>query len=265
METLYPTSQLKSSTEATAHSEINKNRPPTYSKVVNYGLFPKKNQAIIIDTIDGIEVKTYLKAIATKTCSTNIVAASKISQNRFCCYLNTEQLVEDITREGNNIIEIEGHKLKIRPYVTKTKRVILSNVHPYIPHDEIILKLKEKGVTPKSRMSFIRLGFDDPGFTQILSFRRQIFINPEDIDKIPKEFTLNYEDTIHHIYATTDKITCFSCHKEGHTSKYCTATQDDDNNGTLTTVPEYTQVNSEYDSQDSTIISTSKHSQELDT
>lgn len=43
-------------------------------------------------------------------------------------------------------------------------------------------------------MSFIRLGFDDPGFTQILSFRRQIFIDPEDVNKIPKEFTVYYEE-----------------------------------------------------------------------
>lgn len=70
-------------------------------------------------------------------------------------------------------------------------------------------------------MSFVRLGCDTPGFTHIQSFRRQIFIDPTDIDKLPKEFTVNYEDTVYHIYASTDKISCFICHQEGHTQKYC--------------------------------------------
>ncbi|KAK2574839.1 hypothetical protein KPH14_012933, partial [Odynerus spinipes] len=109
------------------------NTVKSFSKVVSNSLFPKKNQAIIIDTIEGIEVKVYLKAIAAKTSPTNIVSASKIAQNRFCCYLNSTQLVEELTNEGNNEILIAGNKVKMRPYITKSKRVIFSNVHPCIP------------------------------------------------------------------------------------------------------------------------------------
>ena len=205
----------------TASVQLKKNQSPSFSKVVSYSMFPKKSQAIVIDTVEGVQIKTYLKAIATKTEPTNIVAASKISQNRFCCYLNDVALVDKLTKEGNNVIEINGHPMKIRPYLVKSKRVIFSNVHPCIPHDVIIDELKCKGINPKSSMSFIRLGIDEVGFTQILSFRRQLFIDPEDINKLPKEITINYDEAIHHIYVSTDKITCFICNLEGHTARYC--------------------------------------------
>ena len=177
-------------------------------------MFPKKNLAIIIDTVEGLEIKAYLRAVATKTSPTNIIAASKISQNRFCCYFNDEKIVDQLTKEGNNIVEIDNHKLKMRPYVMKSKRVIFSNVHPSIPHDEIITVIKAQGITPKSNMSLIKLGFAKTGFTHILSFRRQIYIDP------------NYDDGIHYIYIFTDKITCFICNQEGHTARYCTNDKD---------------------------------------
>lgn len=41
------------------------------------------------------------------------------------------------------------------------------------------------------------------------------------MDKIPNEFTVNYEATSYHVYATSDKMVCFQCKKEGHTSKFC--------------------------------------------
>ena len=193
----------------------------SFSKVVSYSMFPKKNQAILIDTVDGIELKAYIKAIATKTLPTNIVAASKISQNRFYCYLNSEKLVDELTREGNNEIEINGYKLYVRPYVSKAKRIIFSNAHPCIPHDEIISVLTAKGISPKSNMSFIRLGFEEEGFTQILSFRIQLFIDPSDVKKLPSVITVNYDDTLHNFYIFTDRKKCFICNKEGHIAPYC--------------------------------------------
>lgn len=218
-------SQSNQSPSQTTENAKN-NKAISFSKVVSYSLFPKKTQAIVIDTVNDTDVKTYLKPMASKTVSTNIIAASKIAQNRFCCYFNDEKIVDELTKEGNSDIIINGEKLEIRPYVTKAKRVIFSNVHSCIPHDEIIAKLKDYNITPKSNMSFIRLGFDEPGFTQVLSFRRQLFIEPDDVNKLPSDFTINFDDTVYHIYVSADKITCFTCHKEGHTAKYCPTLKD---------------------------------------
>lgn len=223
-------SQESYSQDIVKSPQLPKKQIPTFSKVVTNSMFPKKSQAILIDTVEGVEIKTYLKAIAAKTAPTNIVAPSKISQNRFCCYLNDTNLVDQLTKEGNNDIVINGQTAKIRTYVQKSKRVIFSNVHPCIPHDVITDELKLEGITPKSSMSFIRLGIDDIGFTQILSFRRQLFVSPEDVNKLPKEITVNHEDTIHHVYISTDRITCFVCNLEGYTARCCPTAKNIDAN-----------------------------------
>lgn len=67
----------------------------------------------------------------------------------------------------------------------------------------------------------MRVGLNKPGFSHIVCFRRQIFVEPDDIKNIPSDFTVNHDDTTYYIYVTTDKMACFLCKKEGHTTKYC--------------------------------------------
>ena len=217
----YDTVNIDSESPGSALKPKEKSKVLSYTSVVTNSFFPKKEQAIVIDAIDGIEIKDYIIAIATKTTPSNIIACSKISQNRICCYLSSVDLVESLTKESNNSIQIKEHTLKIRTYINKARRMILSNVHICIPNGVLMDKIKEYGVNPKSNLSIIRMGFSEPGFTHILSFRRQVFIDPQDINKLPNEFVINYDNTLHHIYISTDKITCFHCHQEGHTAKYC--------------------------------------------
>lgn len=46
-----------------------------------------------------------------------------------------------------------------------------------------------------SKMTFIRIDIQDAGFNHVMSFKRQIFVNPEDIFKIPDSFIITYNDT----------------------------------------------------------------------
>lgn len=193
----------------------------SYSKCASNFQFPKKNQAIIFDTLENVKIDEYLQAIKKRTDPSNIIAASKITQNRFCFYLKSAALVEDLTEEGKNILLVGGIEVAMRPYVAKLKRVIFSNVHPCVPHDVITDKLKELGVQPKSNLTFLRVGVDSPEFAHIVCFRRQLFVHPDDVAKIPTDFQINFDETQYHIYATFDKMICFLCKKEGHTSKYC--------------------------------------------
>lgn len=202
------------------------NSTQTFSKIVKNSTIPKVTQAIVIDIVDGAENCDYLIELIKKTDPNNIIGASRISQNRFCCYLCDDKLVDELTAEGNNYVIVHGQKAKIRPFIEKSKRVIFSNVHMCIPNDALVDKLKECGVKVRSGVNYIRAGFEHPSLKHIISFRRQVFIDPNDVEKLPKDFTLNHDDTIHHIYVSTDKITCFLCQEEGHTSKWCKKTQE---------------------------------------
>nr|XP_012147361.1 PREDICTED: uncharacterized protein LOC105663392 [Megachile rotundata] len=107
-----------------------------------------------------------------------------ISHGRVCLYLSSETTVDNLNTT-NKSINVNNHTLELRPLLSKAKRVILSNVCPIIPHSVIEAKLLELNVTKKSQISFIKAGMNDPGYTHILSFRKQVYIEPEDINKLP--------------------------------------------------------------------------------
>lgn len=54
-----------------------------------------------------------------------------------------------------------------------------------------------------------------------MSFRRQMYINHEDTNKIPGSLVINFNGSQFRIFLTDDSITCFTCKSTGHTSKTC--------------------------------------------
>lgn len=101
---------------------------------------------------------------------------------------------------------------------------------PIIPHDVIKETLRRKGVDITSNITFLRAGMTDPGYSHILSFRRQFYIKPECEGNLPDALQITYEDTTYWIYLTTDTTTCFVCKQEGHIARVCpTIVSSDDN------------------------------------
>lgn len=54
-----------------------------------------------------------------------------------------------------------------------------------------------------------------------MSFRRQMYIHPEDVSEIPESIQINFDETAYWIYFSSDKINCFLCKEEGHLAKHC--------------------------------------------
>ena len=94
-----------------------------------------------------------------------------------------------------------------------------------------------------SKLTFLRAGIQETGFTRIMSFRRQVFINPDDLSKIPQSFLINHDDTQYRIFASTDKLNYFLCKQEGHVAKDCSnPPQPTATNQAKTTEPENKQI-----------------------
>ncbi|KAL1488175.1 hypothetical protein ABEB36_015133 [Hypothenemus hampei] len=53
------------------------------------------------------------------------------------------------------------------------------------------------------------------------NFRRQVYILPEDIGKVPEMIQIQYEDTKYNIFFTSDTLNCFLCKESGHIAKNC--------------------------------------------
>ncbi|OXU22341.1 hypothetical protein TSAR_012248 [Trichomalopsis sarcophagae] len=72
-----------------------------------------------------------------------------------------------------------------------------------------------------SPITSLRAAISKDGYSHILSDRRQMFINPEDVKKLPEIIKINFDETIYYVYPTTDAIRCFVCKCEGHVAKQC--------------------------------------------
>ncbi|CAB0029393.1 unnamed protein product [Trichogramma brassicae] len=185
--------------------------------------YPTKEEAIIIDSINGISIHSYTIAVGTIVQPKNVRFVSRISMNRVCIYLTDKALVQELT---DRTIEVEGHKLTIRPLVNHSKRMLISNVCPTITQEEIIQELNKLQVQPVSQITFVHSGLKNRGYENVFSFRRQVYVKANDIEKIPPKLEIEHDGMTYTLYFTTEKLTCFSCKEEGHIAKYCRNTEE---------------------------------------
>lgn len=198
---------------------------PNYATVIKTTRAPKKDQAIVMDAIEGYQVKDYLIAIIKLTESANIRFISRIANNRICVYLSSKQLADELI-DKKKVITLGNETILIRPLISRSKRIILSNVCPVIPHEVVEQVIKNLGVKMESTISYIRAGFNDiPGSAHILSFRRQLYVHPDDVTKIPESIQIDFEDTKYWIFTTAESPVCFICKKEGHIAIKCPENQ----------------------------------------
>ncbi|RZB40853.1 NESP55 domain containing protein [Asbolus verrucosus] len=182
--------------------------------------FPKKDQTIILTANENLNNRDYATKIANLIGGAqHILFLSKISLNRVCIYLSSPQLVENLTAQYNKI-EIGGLEIGLRRLITPSQRIILSNVCPTIPHDVLTNTLKGLGLKLLSHMTFLRAGIPGDEFAHILSFRRQIFIQPLQGKELPSSIVIKYDDTNYRIFLTDD-LTCFHCKFQGHIAANC--------------------------------------------
>lgn len=196
----------------------------TYAYATANYTFPKKDQAIVVEWKDGIPIQEYASALVKLVDSTSIRFISRISNKRICIFLSNKILVQELSTKK---LKIRSFELEIRPLIMSHKRVIISNVCPIIPHETITGELERRGIIVTSSISFLRAGMSDPGFSHILSFRRQVYIKPEDAERLPESLQIEFEDTKYWIYLSTDPATCFICKQQGHIAKACPTNLED--------------------------------------
>lgn len=192
----------------------------TFAETTASSFFPKKDQAIIFNTIEGTPQIEYIKALSTLTNPANILFASRISNNRFCVYLANKNIVNDIIIH-NPTISVNNHTIHIRKLINQSKRIILSNVSPIIPHSYISDALINIGINTLAPITFVKAGFSTEALSHIISFRRQTYIKHDDISKLPGSILINYEDEEYRIFITDDTLTCYLCKRSGHTTAHC--------------------------------------------
>jgi len=201
------------------------NTQKTFAETTANVSFPKKDQAIIFNTVQDVPQIEYIKAFSLLTPPNNIKFASRVSNNRFCIYFGNKNIVEQIIAK-QHYITINNTEIPYRRLINIAKRIILSNVQPIIPHAIIAKAINNLSIKMLSPITFMKAGFSDDEFGHIDSFKRQLYIHPEHSDKIPSSILLQFDQTEYRIFLFDDTVTCFSCKQTGHTSNHCKNTSE---------------------------------------
>lgn len=201
-------------TQFTSQLKTN-NLPKSFAETTANTIFPKKEQAIVLNTINDIAQIEYIKAIGKITSTKNISFASHISNNGFCVYFTDKHIVDELVK-NYSFISINEHQISFRRLVNPAKRFIISNAHPIIPHEIINEQLLLEGIKTISQITFLKAGFHDE-LAHISSFRRQVHKHPDDTANVPGSMVIKYDNTDFRIFLTDDTLTCYVCHQTGHT------------------------------------------------
>lgn len=179
----------------------------------------RRDQGIIIQTVEGIELDQYVYTLGDILGPQNITNVSKISNGRLRIYLKSKELVDQTTNQYKTI-KVLDNDVQIRPLQIKAKRIIIGNASPEIPHTLIEDALKQIGLKPTSSIIFLRAGLKKQGYEHILSSRRSVYII-DDFEHLPETTTINYDGTEHRIFISDDSMYCTFCKKHGHKLEEC--------------------------------------------
>lgn len=198
----------------------NTDKSLNFASIAAKVITPNREQAIVFNSIDGVPQKDYVITIGQIVQPKNILFVSRISNNRFCIFLNSKEILESLIAK-NPEITINGHKIQLRRLLNPAKRIVISNVCPSIPNATILHALQNLDISPSSQINHLKAGINLVGYEHILSFRRQVYIKHEDIPKLPGSLSLSHNQSQFRVFFTDDTLTCYTCHKTGHTSNTC--------------------------------------------
>lgn len=133
-------------------------------------------------------------------------------------FLDKVEKVNAVVEHG---IDLNDSLIKVFPLVNPARRVLLSNVPPFISDDALKRELSRYGQLV-SAIKKIPLGCKSPLLKHVVSFRRQVFmILRSDIDELNVAFKFKIDSFDYVIFATSESMKCFGCGKVGHLVRVC--------------------------------------------
>lgn len=196
----------------------------SYAVAVKRRGLPTFLQTIVTDAIEGVTNDTYMDSFEKVMDIRNLMYFSKISENRVCFTLRSEEAASKLLGKS---ITIQGQALEFRAFVPgqvnaqKYKRIVISNILPQIPNDIVIEQLASLGIRTRNGITNIRCSTSVDLRKHVQSHRRQFYVKEEEASKIPAKIKVRYLNTPFWIFLGTDDIKCHFCKNTGHIAKYC--------------------------------------------
>lgn len=190
-------------------------------------MFPKRDYAVVLPIIDDATNDDYILGIEKYVSTNKIVSASRMSNGRFCIYFDSRETADSLVSKHEEIT-VKDKTVKVRPLISPSKKLLISNVSPCIPHSVIENVLTTTlGLKLTSAVAFVKASFTITRFQHINSFRRSVYYTtdkPENENNtyIPDSLIIKYEDEDYRIFLTTEtNMKCFLCQNTGHLQRNC--------------------------------------------
>lgn len=195
------------------------------------GFFPferlTRKHGVKVITEGFVSLEKCVLAIGKVVGCENIKSASRM-HGSVVAFLSQTDLVHKIVESG---IVINDLFVAVSPLEVPAKKIILSNVPPFLKNELIMNELSRHGqiVSAPKR---IPLGCKSPLLKHVVSFRRQLFMllnKPNEELNIVLKFKIEGSNYV--IFATSDTMKCFNCGVDGHLVKNCPKTKEQEGDG----------------------------------
>jgi len=90
---------MNNTNSASQHTRNNQ----TFAEITSNTTLPKMNQAIVFNSINNIKQIEYVTAISKIIPAENIQFVSRISNNRFCVFFNSQIVMENLLKIHSSI------------------------------------------------------------------------------------------------------------------------------------------------------------------
>lgn len=176
---------------------------------------PSLRHGVRCEVESSVAVEEVLLSIGEQVGYDNISSASRMNR-AVVVFLKEENLVNRLVSSG---ISVSGLFVVVSPLVNPTRKVIISNIPPFIPDDEIERALLSYGKFA-STIKKIPLGCKNTALKHVMSFRRQVvmFLKQPELDV---SFRVAHEGKTYMVYASTGSLKCFECGDVGHKRSKC--------------------------------------------
>ncbi len=158
-----------------------------------------------------VSVEDCLIAVSVVVSGANIRSASHMNKaNVF--FLTGIQMMDDLIETG---LIIKDSFVPVLPLSSPSKKVVLSNVPPFVKNEKLeqILQRYGKIVSP---IKIIPLGCKNPDIKHVMSFRRQAFMIFNSSDPLNLSAKLSIDGKDYTIFISSDSMRCFVCGDFGH-------------------------------------------------
>lgn len=175
--------------------------------------FLTREHAIKVPTRHSVE-KCSL-AVGEKIGHENVVSASRMN-NAVVLFLKSEDMAYELIVDG---IVVDDEFISVLPLSSPARKVILSNVPPFIP-DEVLAESLTRYGKLVSQIRKMTIATTSPLLKHVVSFRRSVYMalkEPEiDLTLNVKVAGFNYA-----IFVTSKSMKCFGCGQMGHLLRTC--------------------------------------------